>query len=479
VDYNGDDDEQTLGIENEDGTNASVAPGKNRAIWSTTNYYVAFIPDCDFESWTNDQDATVLLDSCVKVAPAVTTTYYGNTSCGLSPCPIIIYVPNADTVSLVAGGQTFAVCEGAIGLVPVISGNTDDTVKLGYDFILVDQSGNIVDIQAGTPPSPGTVFDLSAVVLFPGDSLFIYGISYDKANPYDGGATSLGGVLTGGGCFDLGNNPGEYVVITVGSSSGYCCVTGTNSNFFIDQVRLAYPQSNTVTLVQSGADPDGYGDYRVPSGNISASYVPFVYFNIKPGNNRIMYIRVWVDWNKNGVFDPFEVVAQRRTNNAWNGQFTVPGLLRSVPEDYSVRIVASGRGYVNDPCGELARAEAEDYVICIANGCGAPPAPLLDLTDNGISNVEQGISNIEIKPNPFNGLLRVEVGLNDLSDVEIKLFDQRGKLMISQSHFGSAGMNQFDINTQSMADGMYYVHIKTADGTTIRKMVKTGVTSRP
>jgi hypothetical protein len=284
-------------------------------------------------------------------------------------------------------------------------------------------------------------------------------------------------------CGDLIDNNCDTLIDDF-NGFGYCCATGTNPNFFIQSVRLAFPQANTVRNVISGPDMFGYGNYVLPKGNIQANNVPFIYFNIKPGLNRLTYFRIWVDWNQNGTFDPWEVMAQRRTNNTWNGQFSVPAAYRNTPAEYYIRISASGRGYIDDPCSvDAARAEFEDYIICIANGCPPPQPPPLQQPVVETEDPEFSILNspfsIAMRPNPFSDVLRIEIGLQEDGDIHMKLIDQAGREVIDAIHPGVSGFNQFDLNTESLATGLYYLHVETASGVVIKKVVKTNTTLRP
>jgi hypothetical protein len=69
-----------------------------------------------------------------------------------------------------------------------------------------------------------------------------------------------------------------------------------------------------------------------------------------------------------------------------------------------------------------------------------------------------------IYPNPTKGLLNVEFKLETQANITIDVFDYTGKKVMENIAFnGTSGKNYYQINTQSLAKGMYTLSIRTED----------------
>jgi hypothetical protein len=85
---------------------------------------------------------------------------------------------------------------------------------------------------------------------------------------------------------------------------------------------------------------------------------------------------------------------------------------------------------------------------------------------------------VTVSPNPFSDVLRLRVELSDANEVKLTLFDQADKVVIEQELSGTSGSNSIDLNTQTLANGLYYLSIESNNGVEIRIVVKQQVFGR-
>lgn len=135
----------------------------------------------------------------------------------------------------------------------------------------------------------------------------------------------------------------------------YCSIAAANySAAYISQVSLS-----TMTKT-SGASP--YSNF---TSNIAYSSPGYSFqYTLKPGfsgsNSRRMYWRVYVDFNNDGIFSASEKKVERYSYFAFSGYILVPS---NTPKgNYRIRVIASPDGY-QDPCGNFANGEVEDYTL--------------------------------------------------------------------------------------------------------------------
>ena len=73
---------------------------------------------------------------------------------------------------------------------------------------------------------------------------------------------------------------------------------------------------------------------------------------------------------------------------------------------------------------------------------------------------KNGIRVGRIYPNPTNGFSTFNIHLQEMSLVEINIFDIQGKQIVSQNGFYSRGDNEIEIDADSLKDGVYTYLIK-------------------
>jgi hypothetical protein len=78
--------------------------------------------------------------------------------------------------------------------------------------------------------------------------------------------------------------------------------------------------------------------------------------------------------------------------------------------------------------------------------------------------------NINVFPNPSNDYLNVDFTLNKISDVTVSLVDMTGKTVYNNTLTSLNGNQGLVINTMNLANGMYTLSLRTAEGNITRKV---------
>lgn len=122
------------------------------------------------------------------------------------------------------------------------------------------------------------------------------------------------------------------------------------------------------------------------------------------------HVAIWIDINKDGVFDVTEKLFATTSSTAKSskitGSITLPKLVTSIQTRMRVRTGSYTRGDVTDPCATIYNGETEDYVVTIT-GSG------LGLED------ESKVNELSFYPNPSEGTiyLRERLKLVEILDM--------------------------------------------------------------
>jgi len=187
---------------------------------------------------------------------------------------------------------------------------------------------------------------------------------------------------------------------------GYCIPQSyTTSNSLGVTISSFSAQGITnISNLDSGYSPLGFGDYTESQ---SVSQIPGapISFAIKPGTTaRSKVLRIWIDYDKNGVFDNSEAVyTSANFTSIYNGSFNVNANVS--PGNYRMRIMMNYTTTPNDPCSIDFYGEAEDYMLNVL-------APLPCQTVSGFTATNITAINATINWSGTNSQFDVEWGLS-------------------------------------------------------------------
>lgn len=229
---------------------------------------------------------------------------------------------------------------------------------------------------------------------------------------------------------------------------GHCpTLYGTFINAFITRVRLGD--------IDNSSGITGYSDFTA----ISTDLVQNNSYEITINNGAHDYNRayaVWIDYNKNGVFDePEERVWSQTATNApeVSGQFTIPET--TVIGDVVMRVAVrftNNTSLLPSPCfvNTAASGEAEDYTIV--------------LTDNALTIDSFKFGNgFDVFPNPMKDVFYISTQNIQGDNVEVTVNNLAGQKVYNNNMLVPLD-GTLNIELPGLATGMYMVHLRHPNG---------------
>ncbi|PHR71351.1 MAG: hypothetical protein COA67_06505 [Lutibacter sp.] len=87
-----------------------------------------------------------------------------------------------------------------------------------------------------------------------------------------------------------------------------------------------------------------------------------------------------------------------------------------------------------------------------------------------VLSVEENIFDVfNIYPNPSNGT--VNISLSSIDDVQVSLYDIRGRLISSEVHANNSGTFKKELNFGTVSSGVYLLNVKSGNKTATKKLI--------
>lgn len=389
--------------------------------------------------------------------PALTMNYmdYVNDAC------MYMFTPGQGSVmEAYFATQTFATnkldCTG-----PNFSITSGDLSNCG-----ADTAQTTVDFTTENGFNENTVFTLTGL---PAPAMY----SFTPTNLSTDGSTTL--LVSGLSSVTDGSYPLTIVATSasVTKNIGISLIDGTNvcvgqatSDYATSVTRVNY---NTIDYTSSLADADsqdsvGYSDFtgtQSTTVNRESSYPLTVQVNTDGAYT--VAAKVWIDWNQNCVFDTAtEEYDLGDANGVTNGATSNSALSVMVPSDAVLgntvmrvisRYTGTGGG-IPEACISNTDGEVEDYRIIVVEP--------LSVADNQFDV-------FGVYPNPSNG--EVTISLSSNKDVNVSLFDIRGRKVYDELHSNTSDYFNEKVDFSTMASGVYMLNVESGSKRAIKKLV--------
>jgi hypothetical protein len=235
-------------------------------------------------------------------------------------------------------------------------------------------------------------------------------------------------------------------VNTSSSCSGLC--TSSGSTQFADGVTLV--SFNTINQASTGASD--YTDYTAINTHVSAGETHNLTVNLNTDGNYTESAIVWIDWNRDCTFNTTdEQYLLGDIVNSVDGAtsnsplaITVPASV--TPGEITMRVTGAYTGGTTSlptSCQTGFYGEVEDYTLII---------------DATAAVAENEFNNFSINPNPNNGNFNLELSSNQ-EDINIQIFDVRGRLIFNNSFNNTNTVFRKSINLNNVKAGIYLVKV--------------------
>ncbi len=216
----------------------------------------------------------------------------------------------------------------------------------------------------------------------------------------------------------------------------------------------------------------GYYDFKA----ISTIVIPgeTYYMNVEnygesyQANNARTY--AWIDWNQNCFFEASEAydLGQGSLPPEGSDELSVPTsnspLAITVPADAlfgstTLRITTkNGLEGLPNACDFGFDGEVEDYTV------------IVDATAS--TTKDEIFDSFSLAPNPSSGTFTLSFKANNNEDVNVNLFDIRGRLVESLEYRNTSSLFSETITpTMALSSGLYLVQIKNGTSQTTKKLV--------
>jgi GEVED domain/Secretion system C-terminal sorting domain len=167
------------------------------------------------------------------------------------------------------------------------------------------------------------------------------------------------------------------------------------------------------------------------------------------GNLPNVYCNVWIDFNKNNVFETNELVLEKGNQNPFTQTFTVPAdaVLGSTRMRVSLKF-----GSAPTACDAFEKGEVEDYTIQITDVVQPPVSS---------GKVKSNDLGVEIYPNPAAD--KAIIDLKNFVDKHITLAisDLAGKVLVTQT-IENVNVTTYLLPIQTLQSGTYFVTVQAA-----------------
>ena len=243
-------------------------------------------------------------------------------------------------------------------------------------------------------------------------------------------------------------------VTTTGNTVTYCTSKGNNvTSEYIDYVSIGGVSNTT------GANA-GYGNFTNLTANLPYGSNTILFSAGFKGTAYTEFWKVWIDFNKNGVFEANEEMVSGSSSSSatLSSTFTVPttalsGLTRMrVSMKYNAAQTA---------CETFAYGEVEDYTVNI----GTPAIAGFAAIQTGLSiGNEDSISDIVMYPNPTDNILYVR--MMDNREGTYRLVNLLGQQV------DAGTLTENGINVNKLGTGVYIIEVNDGQKTSSKKFVK-------
>jgi Zn-dependent metalloprotease len=225
------------------------------------------------------------------------------------------------------------------------------------------------------------------------------------------------------------------------STVSNCCNAGI-FNFKLNDID--YSSGNALT--------EGYQDFACQRTSLAEGNTYPISITTNP--NSIVYTRVWIDFDNNGLFNESErVFATDSLKENHQGSVIIPtGAQLNTP--LRLRVISAlydGFNEKDDPCHDIRKGQAEDYSVIITNGTGTGHISLQD--------------RLKIYPNPSNSIVNIELS-GWSGQTEMILTDILGKEILKQSF-----NDKTVIDVSDLPKSLYFIKIKSGNDQVVQKVI--------
>jgi hypothetical protein len=237
----------------------------------------------------------------------------------------------------------------------------------------------------------------------------------------------------------------------------YCTSSSLASGGWLLKVQIIPSQGGFPTMI-SNTGASNYSNYRndplrkitLLSGSVNNSFNFTTGYNAS-NSSQHSYVKAWIDFNGNGLFETQEVIVDVNTPICCQViPFNVPSSVTSDIQCSVVLRVINSNSPITSSCGEFSSGEVEDYAVYFSKAALG--------TDDSISKSEMAIF-----PNPVSDILNIS---GVASDVGFEIYNAAGQKV------NEGRTKNKTVNVSHLIKGVYFIQIKEKENSVKLKFIK-------
>jgi endonuclease I/chitodextrinase len=244
-------------------------------------------------------------------------------------------------------------------------------------------------------------------------------------------------------------------VTTLSTAVTYCNSKGNNANFeYIDNIVIG-GISNTTNA------NDGYGDFTSQTGNLSYGNNTIIVSAGFSSSSYTEFWKVWIDFNKNGIFENNEEVVSGSSSSAGNLSYNISIPTTALTGKTRMRVSMKWNS-APTACEAFSYGEVEDYSVNI--GVSAKGNNNYKTIIDGSLGDEAPIFNASISPNPTTDFIKIE--MVDDRTANFKITNIIGQEVLKGK------VNHANINVSNLEKGIYILEVNDKQRSFTKKIIK-------
>lgn len=239
----------------------------------------------------------------------------------------------------------------------------------------------------------------------------------------------------------------------------HCPSTGT-ADYQTGSTKVVFNTISNISLTKTS----GYNDYTSVSTSVEQSATYSLSVNLNTDGNYQAETTVWIDWNQNCSFDANEKYYLGTATNTTNGPTTLSPMSIDVPANAAVGVTTmrvstqfvGSDSTTPSPCKTNFDGEVEDYTIKV---------------EKPLSVKKSTFEEFAFWPNPtIDGQFNVELQSSTNQDVQIELFDLRGRKIFSKT-YPHQHLFRETISVEHLEAGLYILQVDDGKNRNIEKLI--------